>query len=209
MQDEGETQGRIPAWADWLGGAAIGILLGLMIGLSATPVVSMVISGLVALLGGLFGLSESSPFKPSLASARRLIGFALAAAILTPVGMHVRTHNSFAPSLADQKADLATIGYADGSDEQREMLLYLRYGLLPKQATEAEKASVQQSVLYSDLPAGLCGEISRLSSAEDLIVVLSQSKAPLPKMAEALRALPAADRASAVAHARVFLCAGE
>jgi hypothetical protein len=37
---------------DFFGGASLGALLGLLIGLSTTPVVSIVITGLVALLAG-------------------------------------------------------------------------------------------------------------------------------------------------------------
>src|SRR5262249_43419859 len=194
------------SWTDWAGGGSLGVLLGLLIGLSATPIVSTVISALVALLAALFGFSEKTPLMPASGSAHRLIAFSLCAALLTPAGIYFRTHNTFAPSLEEYKADLLSMGYAGGSREQTEVLGYLRYGLLPSNRTEGERAGPHQSVLYSDAAAELCAEVARLKTVDDLLVVLSQSPSPLPKMAETIRDMPATQQAAAVAFAQVFLC---
>ena len=119
------NEGRLPAWADWAGGGSLGVLLGLLIGLSASPVVNTVISALVALLAGLFGFSEKISLAVSAGPARRLIAFSLCAALVVPAGVYVRTHDVLAPSLERQKADLALIGYQEGTP-QHELIGFQR-----------------------------------------------------------------------------------
>lgn len=203
------NEGRLPAWADWAGGGSLGVLLGLLIGLSASPVVNTVISALVALLAGLFGFSEKISLAVSAGPARRLIAFSLCAALVVPAGVYVRTHDVLAPSLERQKADLALIGYQEGTPQHAEMLRYLRYGLLPSGTAEAEKANWRQPVLYADLPDGFCAELTRLRTADELLVVFSQSATPFPEMAEKIGHLAPDAQASAAIFARMFLCNGE
>jgi hypothetical protein len=120
---------------DLLGGASLGMFLGILVGMSATPVVSIVITALVALLAALFGLSDKSPFSTSAAGARRLIAFGLSATLFMLTGIALRTHETLAPSVDHQREVLRNIGYADRTKEQTEMLRYLRYGLVPAGTT--------------------------------------------------------------------------
>lgn len=200
---------------DWAGGAALGLLLGLLIGLSVTPVVSIVVTALVGLLAGLFGLGEKSALGISAAGARRLAAFGFAAVIATPVAVSLRTHDVLAPSLEAQRQVLREIGFADGSVEQKEMLRYLRFGILPEGTTAAGGAAggtaapERRGVLYSRAAVTLCGRLQMSGATADLLTLLGNSDdTKLRAMADRIRALPAERQASALDYARIFLCEG-
>jgi hypothetical protein len=192
-------------WADLLGGISLGLLLGLLIGLSATPVVSIVITALVALLAGLFGLSEKIGPDLSAASVRRLSAFGLAAAIAAPAGVWIRTHEILGPSIEEQKASLRAIGYSDGSAEQKDMLRYLRYGLLPPGVAAPPPRPLP--LLYGT-SAGLCDDLSRTQAAADVVLLLSQGDAQNRRLAETIKGLPGDRQAAAADFAKQFLCSG-
>ncbi|WP_119421061.1 hypothetical protein [Desertibaculum subflavum] len=198
---------------DWAGGVALGLLLGLLIGLSVTPVVSIVVTALVGLLAGLFGLGEKSALGISAAGARRLAAFGFAAVIATPIAIWLRTHDVLAPSLADQRATLREIGYADGSPEQKEMLRFLRYGIAPAGSTVTAEASrgatARGGVLYAGNPAALCGRLMQAGATPDLLLQLDNAgDAKLRDMATRIRALPPEKQTPALDFARIFLCEG-
>jgi hypothetical protein len=198
---------------DWAGGAALGLLLGLLIGLSVTPVVSIVVTALVGLLAGLFGLGDKSALGISAAGARRLAAFGFAAVIATPIAIWLRTHDVLAPSLADQRAALREIGYADGSAEQKEMLRFLRYGIAPAGSTVTAEASrgatARASVLYAGVPAGFCARMMMSGGTADLLTLLDNtSEAKLRDLASRIKALPVEKQAPALDYARIFLCEG-
>ena len=127
------TRNRANWWQDMLAGGSLGALLGLLMGLSTSPVVSIVITALVALLGALFGLTEKKLPLLSGASAFRLCSFALAAFMVTPAAVWIRTHELLSPSVQQQIVVLKQMGVPDGP-EQYQMLRYLRFGILPPTA---------------------------------------------------------------------------
>src|SRR5581483_8750442 len=96
---------------DLLGGGSLGLFLGILIGLSTTPIVSIVITASVALLAAFFGLSDKLPISISRAGSRRLIAFGLSATIFTLTGVWLRTHETLAASVQDQRSVLRGLGY--------------------------------------------------------------------------------------------------
>jgi hypothetical protein len=193
-------------WVDWAGGASLGALLGLLIGLSTTPVVSIVITAIVALLAGYFGISDKLPLGMSLPGAHRLMAFAISATLFAMGGIWVRTHEVLAPSVEQQKAMLRGMGYADNSKEQIEMLRYLRFNLLPTGATAAKDPQRLSGVLFADPTATFCDDLSRTRTFPDLLVLLSQSQQPLPRLGDRLKNLAAEKQAGALEFAKVSLC---
>jgi hypothetical protein len=192
-------------WADWLGGGALGCLLGLLVGMSSTPVVTIIITALVALLAGLFGLSDKSPIKMSGAAVRRLAAFGLAASALIVVGVWLRTHDVLAPSVEQQKQMLRAMGYEDRSKEQTELLRYIRFGLLPAGLTVSKEAQPRSGVLYGDVPAGFCDGLARIQATPDLLVLLD-TEASLRRTGERIRSMPPDRQAAAVEFAKLYLC---
>jgi hypothetical protein len=187
-------------------GVSLGLLLGLLIGLSASPVVSIVITALVALLAGFFGLSPNAKLRPNVISAQRLTAFALSAAVATPMAIWVRTHDVLAPSTEEHKQKLREIGYLDGQPAQREMLRYLRYGLLPAGAAASnDRTRATVTVLYADLSATFCDALARTTTADDLLVLL-KAEPSLQTIASTIDAMPQDKKNAAPEWVKLFLC---
>lgn len=201
---------------DWAAGAALGLLLGLLVGLSASPVVSAVVTGLVALLAAMFGLSDKLPLGLSRVGAHRLTAFALVAAIAVLLGLQLRTR-WLAPDVAELKRQLVEIEITDPA-EQKQMLRFLRFGLLPTgtQAAgkdgEAAKLAVAAALplLYAE-PASFCGPLRRSVSENaapaDLLLQLKSGGDAAQRAGRAIQALPEAERAAALRAAPLYLCA--
>jgi hypothetical protein len=103
-----------------LAGAAIGLLLGLLVGLSSSPVVSVVIgalaSGLMVLLGLANNASQSeSQVERINAGAARLLGFGLVCSLALIGEIYIRTHDLMTPS---PKAQVDELNKADFRDDE-------------------------------------------------------------------------------------------
>lgn len=207
QRDDGATFAHGTGCGDCVAGGSLGLLLGTLMGLSATPVASIVITALVALLAGLFGLSESLSLSLSRTAMYRLTAFSLAATLATPCAVWLRTNGVLEPSVERHRAILREIGYPDGSKEQSEALRYAMFGLLPATLTAGKDSQRERAgVLYGDTPAGLCDDLSRVHNADDLVLVLSRSDAHLRAAADAIRMMPTDQRGAAVQFAKLFLC---
>lgn len=199
---------------DVLAGAALGTLLGLLVGLSASPVVGSVVGALTALLAGLFGLSEKLPLGLGAGGARRMAGFGIAATLALLAGLHLRSHQWLAPDVNELKRQIAEVGVTDPA-EQRQLLKFLRFGLLPegaKATAEAGKAAGPgASLLYAAEAPGFCAELRRLqaerASAADLLVHLGTGSEAARRAAASIQALPAPEREAALRVAPLYLCA--
>jgi hypothetical protein len=186
----------------------LGTLLGVLIGLSASHVVSVAVTALVALLGGLFGLSEKVPVNFTVSGARRLTSFALAAAVFTPLATVARTHDWLLPSVPEQRRVLREIGYADNNPAQVEILRFLRFGLIPTNAVESKTRGIGGAgVLYADVSSALCDALARTATVEDLVVFL-RADASTSKLADAIEKMPQKKRADAPEWVKTILCSG-
>jgi hypothetical protein len=205
-----------PSAIDWAAGAALGLLLGLLVGLSATPVVSAVVTGLVALLAAIFGLSDKLPLGLSRAGAHRLTAFALAAAAALVLGLQLRS-SWLAPDVAELRSQLEEIGITEPA-EQKQMLRFLRFGLLPAgtQAVgkdgEAARLAVASTLplLYNDTPQ-FCAELRDRVRAgavpADLLLQLRRGSDAARQAGLAIAARPAEEQAALLAAAPHYLCA--
>lgn len=205
-----------PGLVDWVAGAALGLLLGLLVGLSASPVVSSVVTALVALLAALFGLSDKLPLGLSRVGAHRLAAFSLAACAAVLLGLQLRTR-WLSPDVAELKRQLVEIGITEPT-EQKAMLRFLRFGLLPAgtQAAgkdgEAARLAVAGALplLYAE-DADFCGELRRKlaqhATAEDLLLHLRSGGESARRAGLALAARPAPEQGALLAAAPLYLCA--
>lgn len=199
---------------DVLAGAALGALLGLLVGLSASPVVGSVVGALTALLAALLGLSEKLPLGLGAGGARRMVGFGVAALVALLAGLHLRSHHWLAPDVAELKRQIAEVGVTDPA-EQRQLLKFLRFGLLPdgvKATPEAGKATGPGAkLLYAAEAPGFCEELRRLqrdaATAADLLVHLGTGSEAAQRAAARIAALPATEREAALRVAPLYLCA--
>jgi hypothetical protein len=195
------------AWVDWIGGAAFGSLVGILVGLSATPVVSVVVTGIVALLAGLFGLSEKvAPGIPTAAS-RRLAAFGIAAVLVLPLALVARSRELLGPSIASQRESLIQMGFTD-SVELRSMLAYLRFGLLPAGTVkpgDPQAAAALRPVFYAE-STGTCDRLMRATTPEDRLQALEAGTEKSRTLAHVIRGLPELRQSAALEPASIYLC---
>ena len=123
-------------------GASIGMLLGLIMGLSASPVVMTVLGALAAGLLGLLGVtahSKSANHEAASTGALRVFGFGLFCAVFLVIGILWRTHNTLAPSLTAQEKELSASSSLTKA-EVHQILLLKAFGLTPATGTKDSTA---------------------------------------------------------------------
>lgn len=97
-------------------GSGIGLLIGVLMGISVTPTVAVIIGALASGLAVLLGLNDQH-FNN--AKAVRLGGFGFACVLGIYCGLYARTHQMLSPtaapppSLSEQKAEYVGIGFSD------------------------------------------------------------------------------------------------
>lgn len=201
---------------DWLAGASLGLLVGLLVGLSTSPVAAIVVGSLAALLGGVFGLAEKLPSGLVGSGARRLSAFALACVVALLGGVVMRTHHVLSPSAAQLRSQLVEIDITDPV-EQKQMLRFLRFGLLPPgdQVTSKAGSSADlnfargQGVLYRE-STNFCADLRKMirteSGPEDLLIHLGTGSVSVQKTVPAIRVLSPVEQINALRAAPLFLC---
>ena len=134
-------------------GVGLGLLVGVLVGLSFSPVVSVVVgalaTGMTALLG--FGLpAKNGEPAHAVGSVGRLGSFGIACAAAVLLSLFVRTHNWMSPKIADQVAEVRKAGYSE--EEARSWVAYKNFGTLswlPPDIAEAEQVAKLQKAGYS------------------------------------------------------------
>ena len=110
-----------PMYSQLFAGVGLGLLVGILVGLSSSPVVSVVVGALAAGMVTLLGFTRSSKgSEPSYSegSTIRLGGFGVACAAAVIWGLFIRTHNWASPSIAEQVSDVQKAGYS-GEEARR------------------------------------------------------------------------------------------
>ena len=121
---------------DALAGVSMGALVGLLIGLSAVPVVASAVGALLALLVTFFGFARSEGTMATRTSGARLAGFGLAMAVALVAGIALRSHGALGPSYADRVAHFAV----DGMPRERalDLAAYEHLGLRMGQLAQVQ-----------------------------------------------------------------------
>jgi hypothetical protein len=146
-------------------GAGVGLLLGILLGLSSSPVVSLVVGALAALLAAFIGIrlpgKEAADAPPETISVaqRRAAAFRAGAFGLTCVlgllgGIYLRTHNSLSPaqpSLRQQVDELTAVGFSAVEARRIAVLHSLDVGSSEAKPTETTKAADAVAMVRSTL----------------------------------------------------------
>jgi hypothetical protein len=209
---------------DVLSGAGLGALLGLVVGLSTSPVVAVVVGALTSLLAAFLGLDSGT--EPRVAALDRLrlngvrigsFGFAATAGVL--VGLYVRVNNPLAESPVEQLARWEA-ALPDNPALARQMMVFERTGITPSAlsleqdapvaVTVAEGAAAHRSVLFGSLQGkDLCRDLAAERFGDDLTRTLAaydDRGAPLSTVAARIKDLPAEQQGSALAAVHALLC---
>lgn len=219
------TERRAP-WAEAFAGAGFGLLLGVIIGLSATPVVKDVILALTGLLAVFLGLQVGSGTDVPLVGNNRShparIGtFGLATAAGLVLGMFLRLANPFQE---DPEIDATRWAKAFGDNTvlAHQAMLYERFGVEPElwrfdPSGEGSAAKINQAQADSQR-GGLFGVLQRPNLCDDLDPYGSEAEAILSrydkpdeivllKVAEKVRELPKEEQLGALEVAHTVFCA--
>ncbi|SFC88368.1 hypothetical protein [Pseudoalteromonas denitrificans] len=91
-------------------GSGIGLLLGIIMGTSMTPVVATMFASLTTLLAAILGLNDTNFTN---AKAVRIGSFGFTCVIGTILGLIVRSHNVFSPSLTSLQEKYMAVGFSE------------------------------------------------------------------------------------------------
>jgi hypothetical protein len=166
--------------AEITAGGGLGLLVGLLVALSVSPVVGSVISALTVLLAGFFGLAPSGgPDR-----AWRIGAFGLACVIGVVAGLALRNGDWFSPSLERQSRDWQRAGAT--STEAAAYLAYQRLGIKPpgREAGEIPKPAARDTVLFAGV-TDLCGQLHGVDGTPQRLRILRQAGAPYDALAAA------------------------
>jgi hypothetical protein len=114
-----------------LAGFSLGMLTGLISGLSASPVVPMLLGTIAASLLVLLGFKEKTTSQdghsPKPTAAFRLLSFGFSCSAFLVLGVFLRTHNTLSPSLKDQEQLLQSAHFTPS--EVHQLLLWQSFGI--------------------------------------------------------------------------------
>lgn len=151
-------------------GTMLGILVGVIIGLSITEVTGIILGSLTSLLATFFGLR---PSKEGRTGNKLIIGwFSLGCVLAIFMGIFLRVNNFLAPSFVNKTKEYRDAGFSH--EEMKEMLYITEFGLLPTEKytynVEAAKAASQNSTLLmaADADLQLCQGIDSDSNLMDI-----------------------------------------
>lgn len=116
-------------------GVGVGALLGLVMGLSTSPVTSTILGSISAALLVLLGLSGTTQSgETAYQRSVTVAAFGLSCTIMLAIGVYFRTHSVLALSLTEQDRQLQSV-FSDPS-ERRRILLFQNYGLLAQNGNQ-------------------------------------------------------------------------
>lgn len=137
-----------------LAGLGLGLLLGLIAGLSVSPVVQTILGALVTVVAGFLTLQSSAVDTGFLNRVRmnelRIGCFGLACVAGIMLGLYARTHDSFGPSMKQQVARWTEAGYSQA--DALDFVAFQDLGIKPKGTEVAavdERQKQSQGVLFA------------------------------------------------------------
>jgi hypothetical protein len=178
--------------ADVAAGGGMGLLVGVLLGLSVAQAVGGVIAALSALIGGFLGLTGGGSVR-----SWRTGSFGLACVIGVLLGLFVRSGAVLAPSIEQDVAQWQRAGFS--KEQALSYVAFARLGIKPAGAemTARPTADATSNALFADR-AGVCARLQRLPASAQLRI--------LTETGEAYAALAAA--AQAAANQQAVLSAG-
>jgi hypothetical protein len=186
------------SWTSILGGSGVGLLLGMVVGLSSSPVVGAVVGALAAGLLALLGLKEKDVDLTAV-QCLRLGCFGFACCLGVVIGLWLRTSDRLSPRLTEQQQQWKAIGFSD--DETRKIVLYRSTGLLLEplkiEAISSVSGGKTATSLFSvSSGSDICtaSDASQFASTSEQVKALKQSGGSFGRLADSLQGLKSADQ---------------
>jgi len=119
-------------------GVSLGLLIGICIGLSVSQVVGIVLAALTSLLAAYFGLKPANEQAEQSQERLLIMGcFSLTCFLSIIASVYLRNNNVLSPSRQQFLREMTELGFT--AEQARTVLLYDEYGIVPPQATIADK----------------------------------------------------------------------
>jgi hypothetical protein len=199
-----------------LAGAGIGLLLGLLVGLSSSHVVATVVGavagGLLILLGLNSGKDDAAVTPPP--TAWRLAGFGFACSLALLVSVWIRAHHSLSPPIKDQVKELTDVGYSP--DDARAWVAFVDSGLVvsggkpvePDKGTSPSAASASSLLFASEGKVDTCGLLNpdRYKDQQEQLNAMRLQGGTWASYAGYVQQLDEGRRDTALTSARKLLC---
>lgn len=202
-------------------GVGLGLLVGILVGLASSPVVSVVVgalaAGMVTLLGFVRPGQEGAPV-PGAGSTIRLGGFGVACAAAILLGLFIRTHNLVSPTIAQQVDEVRRAGYS--AEEARRWVAYKNVGaILDAVPGNADAPAVSGhsgggtegvagSVLFSGANTGECQyfDTSRYKDISEHLYSLRQQGGKYAELAARVASLDPAQQKTVLESLQLLNC---
>lgn len=189
-----------------LAAVSLGLLTGLLIGLSTSGVTASVVSAVLAMAAGVVALTGvKNPFLPKGENAAErtpghnwaVAAFALMAVIGLSSGLWMRTHNAFSPTPQEIATQWQAAGLSEAAARRLAVLQLTGASLTAEGTVEAGAAEgpvLTASVLFSVVPAEDCqrSDPARAPDAVEARNSWSLAPDPWPGLAKALADQPRA-----------------
>jgi hypothetical protein len=191
-------------------GTGLGILVGLLIGLSSSPVVATVVTalaaGMITLLG--FNTKPDDPQNRTFlrASAWRLGSFGMACGIFVLVGLYVRANDVLSPSPKQEILRLSNAGFSP--EEARRWVLVKHLGASPGQPEAAKGTGVGSSVLFAGEGADDCRALdpANYQNAREQIAYLESRRGTFAAFGRGLSDLSDSEKSTVLSHTKRLFC---
>jgi hypothetical protein len=178
-------------------GVGLGAAVGILVGMSNTPVVAIVVSSLVALVATFFGLSTQTTEG---AKVLRIASFGLACPIAVFVGLGARSHGWLTPSIQHQIANWTNAGYSPA--EARSFVAFRELGVVPEgqKTAEPQQPLGVRGGLFSETKQTDCDHLlaSRFANEADRIDAMQKAGGAWRVLADSIVNLDDVRRATVV-----------
>ena len=183
--------------ADVAAGGGMGLLVGVLLGLSVAQAVGGVIAALSALIGGFLGLTGGGN-----AHSWRTGAFGLTCVIGVLLGLFVRSGAVLAPSIEQDVAQWQRAGFS--KEQALSYVAFARLGIKPAgtEMTARPAADATSNALFADR-AGVCARLQRMPASAQLRILTETGEA---YAALAAAAQAAADQQSVLSAGLASLC---
>lgn len=196
-------------------GAGLGLLVGLLLGLSSSPTVALVVGALATAMTTLLGFARADSNAPSTSlsgSAVRLGSFGFACAVAVLAGLLMRTHEWASPSVGQQIDTLVKAGYSP--DEARQWVEYRSLGTVLNPAAHTapgadnRSPALGSSVLFSGRDSGDCQyfDTSQYKNAREQLHSLELLGGVYAKYAQKISSLDAQKQKAALEGLQLIYC---
>lgn len=172
--------------SDVFAGIGLGLAVGLLVGLSNSPITATVASSLLALLATFIGLS-ANPNEGTKIVRIAAFGPALVLAII--FGLSARSHGWFAPSIRTQVQEWVAAGYE--ASTAKSLVAYRELGVVPDGTKVVDPPKRSNTGLFSDSLQSNCNllESSRFAHIEDRLGAMQKTGGQWKALADSLTSL--------------------